>query len=208
MTDSLDLYDGSLIHLVGYQMVRKVVEEALAEAGMSVANVKVIELRDFFSTNEILTIDALGLSQPGKAHDYVRTGQITYGSPRAVINPLGGLIFKGHLLGATGLAQIAELCWQLRGWSNNRLIWVDVGQVGLQQKAGLGGVAVVTVLQRADAMGNDDVSSADVATATRLGYSPAVEAKAFTLAHAEQVRSKRRSEWALKDTQDEVQARF
>lgn len=104
--------------------------------------------------------------------------------------------------------QIVELCWPLRGWANNRLVRVAKDEVALQQNAGLGGVAVVTVLHRADAMGNDGVSSAEVAVATGLGHNPAVQAKGFTVAQGEQVRSKRRSEWALGDTQDKVQSRF
>jgi sterol carrier protein 2 len=208
LTDSPALYDGSAINLVGYQMVRKAAKEALAEAGVSISDVKVIELHDCFFTNEILTIDALGLSPPGKAHEYVRDGQITYGSAGAVINPSGGLISKGHPLGATGLAQIAELVWQLRGWANNRLVRVERGYVALQQNAGLGGVAVITILQRADAMDNDEVSSAEVASLTGLGYNPAVEAGGFMVAQAERVRSKEKSEWALGNTQDKVQARF
>lgn len=131
-----------------------------------------------------------------------RAGHITYGSLGAEINPPGGLASKGHPLGATGLAQIAESCWQLRGWANNRLVHRDKGRVALRQNAGLGGVAVVTILQRVDAMGNDEASSADVAIATGLGYNPAVEAKGFTVAQAEQVRSKTRSEWEVGYTQE------
>lgn len=74
MTDSPALYDGSALNLVGYEMVRNAAKAALAEAGVAITDVKVIELPNCFSTNEILIIDALGLSPPGKAHEYVRTG--------------------------------------------------------------------------------------------------------------------------------------
>ena len=69
----------------------------------------------------MIVIDALGFSEKGKAHEMVRNGDITYGG-KMVINPSGGLISKGHPLGASGIAQCAELVWHLRGWANNRLV--------------------------------------------------------------------------------------
>ena len=207
-TDSPALYSGSILNLVGYDMSRRAARAALAEADVAIAAVKAIELHDCFSSNEIFTIDALGLTPPGKGHEYVRAGQLTHGSRAAVINPSGGLISKGHPLGATGIAQCAELVWQLRGWANNRLVPVGPAEVALQHNAGLGGAAVVTLLRRADGARNDRVSSADVAAATGLGYNPAVEAKGFTAAQVNRVRSKERSAWALGDTERKVRARF
>ena len=196
-TDSPALYGGSAMSLVGYDMARYTAAKALDEAGRAVDQVKVAEVHDCFSSNEILAIDAIGFSARGKAHEYVREGQITYGSRKAVVNPSGGLISKGHPLGATGIAQCAELVWQLRGWANNRLVPVRAGQVALQQNTGLGGACVVTVLDRADGQDNALLTSIEVAAATGLGYNPAVEARGVTPKQAESVRSARRSDWAI-----------
>jgi sterol carrier protein 2 len=86
------------------------------EAGVQPSDFQVCELHDCFSTNELVALDALGLCDHGKAHEMVRKGDITYGG-RMVINPSGGLISKGHPLGATGIAQCAELVWHLCGWA-------------------------------------------------------------------------------------------
>lgn len=124
-----------------------------------------------------------------------------------VINPSGGLISKGHPLGATGIAQCAELVWHLRGWANNRL--VKDTKVALQHNLGLGGAVVVSVYKRADGKSNDPVDSATVGKKNKLGYNPAVEAKGFTAAQAASVRSRTKtSEWALADTEQKVEARF
>lgn len=167
--------------------------------------VKLLECHDCFSANELVTIDAMGLCPPGKAHLMVRNGDITYGG-NVVINPSGGLISKGHPLGASGIAQCAELCWHLRGWANNRL--VDT-KTAVQHNLGLGGAAVVGVYTRADGSKNKSVSSEEVAQITGLGYNPAVEAKGFTAKQAEAVRSKKGgSQWALQTTQEKVMSRF
>ncbi|KAK4942854.1 hypothetical protein LTR10_017430 [Elasticomyces elasticus] len=196
-TDSPALYGNSAMSLVGYELTAHTAVEALGQAGADIKDVKVVELHDCFSTNEMLVIDAIGLSQRGEAHKYVREGSITYGSTKAVVNPSGGLISKGHPLGATGLAQCAELVWQLRGWANNRLVSVPAGMLALQQNAGLGGACVVTILRRADGRGNDVVSDAEVGGLTGCGYNPAVEARGFTPKQAEKVQSSRRSNWAV-----------
>ena len=115
-------------------------------AGLGPDDVDVIELHDCFSTNELLTYEALGLCEEGEAGELVDAGATTYGG-RWVVNPCGGLISKGHPLGATGLAQCAELTWQLRGEADERQ--VDGARVGLQHNLGLGGAAVVTVYKPA-----------------------------------------------------------
>ena len=205
-TDPVSAFDRSAISLVGAGMTETVIKAALAEAKASIKDVSVIELHDCFSAAEMIFIDALGLCETGKAHEYVRAGEITYGGS-SVVNPSGGLISKGHPLGATGLAQCAELVWHLRGWANNRL--VEDTRLALAHNVGLGGAAVVTIYKRADGKSNKPVESADVAKATGLGYNPAVEAKGFTAAQASSVRSrKHRSQWALADTEQKVQARF
>lgn len=205
-TDTPSVYDRGSISLMGFDMTRRACRAATEEAGVNVKDVKVCELHDCFSANEMITIDALELSKSGGAHEMVRAGDITYGG-RMVVNPSGGLISKGHPLGATGIAQCAELVWHLRGWANNRLM-ADTSAC-LQHNLGLGGAVVVTVYKRADGKVAQPVSSAEVAQKSGLGYNPAVEAKGFTAAQAQRVLSKERnSDWALGDTQEKVLARF
>jgi sterol carrier protein 2 len=191
---------------MGYEMTQHAVKTAMGEAGITPNDVKVVELHDCFSANEMVVIDALGLSEKGKAHELVRRGDITYGG-KYIVNPSGGLISKGHPLGATGIAQCAELVWHLRGWANNRA--APDTKYCLQHNLGLGGAAVVTVYRRADGKVAPQVDSATVAKETGLGYNPAVEAKGFTKEQVAAVRSKTAaSDWALADTQEKVQARM
>ncbi|KAJ5081474.1 hypothetical protein NUU61_009738 [Penicillium alfredii] len=205
-TDTDQVYNRSSIDLMGFGMSRHACRTAVAEAGVKIEDIKVCELHDCFSANEMITIDALELSDPGKAHEMVRRGDITYGG-KMVINPSGGLISKGHPLGATGLAQCAELVWHLRGWANNRLM--DGTAAALQHNLGLGGAVVVTVYKRADGKVAAAVPSDVVAKATGLGYNPAVEARGFTAEQAKSVLSKKHSsEWAVGDTSERVLARF
>ncbi|KAL9604941.1 MAG: hypothetical protein Q9219_000129 [cf. Caloplaca sp. 3 TL-2023] len=200
-TDAASLFDRSSISLMGFEMSQHAAKTALDEAGVRASDVQVCELHDCFSANEMITLDALGLCEPGRAHEMVRKGDITYGG-RCVVNPSGGLISKGHPLGATGIAQCAELVWQLRGWADNRL--VTGTKVALQHNLGLGGAVVCTVYKRADGKTNEDVSDAG-----QVGYNPAVDARGFTKEQVDRVRSKTsRSEWALGDTEKKVEARF
>ena len=189
-TDQPSLFSGSAIDLVGREMTQRAAAAAMGEAGVTAADFSVCELHDCFSANEMCLIDALGLSAPGKAHELVRAGGITYGG-KVVVNPSGGLISKGHPLGATGIAQCAELVWHLRGWANNRA--VQGTKWALQHNLGLGGAAVVTVYGRADGKAAPAVDSATVGRVNGLGYNPAVEAKGFTAEQAKQVRSKDRA---------------
>ncbi|KAF7855409.1 hypothetical protein EAF04_010152 [Stromatinia cepivora] len=205
-TDAPSLFSKSAIDLMGFEMTKHAAKTAMEEAKVTPADIKVCELHDCFSANEMIVIDALGLSPPGKAHEMVRTGDITYGG-KMVINPSGGLISKGHPLGASGIAQCAELVWHLRGWANNRL--VDDTRVALQHNLGLGGAVVVTVYKRADGKTNTLVDSAEVGKKNKLGYNPAIEAKGFTEQQATSVRSKTSSSaWALGDVEKKVEARF
>ncbi|CAL5873982.1 uncharacterized protein PFLUO_LOCUS8267 [Penicillium psychrofluorescens] len=205
-TDTESVYSTSSIDLMGFGMSRHACRTAIAEAGVNVKDIKVCELHDCFSANEMITIDALELCEPGKAHEMVRRGDITYGG-KMVINPSGGLISKGHPLGATGLAQCAELVWHLRGWANNRLL--DGTAAALQHNLGLGGAVVVTVYKRADGKVAAAVPSDVVGKLTGLGYNPAVEAKGFTAEQAKSVISqKHASEYAVADAQERVLARF
>ncbi|KAI4139006.1 MAG: hypothetical protein LQ340_008030 [Diploschistes diacapsis] len=205
-TDAPSLFDRSAINLMGFEMTQHAARAALAQAGVTPRDVKVCELHDCFSANEMIVLDALGLAEHGKAHEMVRSGDITYGG-RVVVNPSGGLISKGHPLGATGIAQLAELTWQLRGWANNRL--VEGCAVALQHNLGLGGAVVVTVYKRADGAENRRVEDGVISEMSGVGYNPAVVAKGFTEKQADQVRSKkRRSDWALQDVARKVEARI
>lgn len=205
-TDSPNLFNKSSIELVGYSMSKKAAERAIQEAGISRDEIKVVELHDCFSANEMVTIDALGLCEPGKAHELVRSGGITYGG-RYVINPSGGLISKGHPLGASGIAQCAELVWHLRGWATNR--HVENTTACLQHNLGLGGAVVCSVYKRADGKPAPKLSDEEIGKVTGLGYNPAVVAKGFTAQQADSVRSKTsRSEWALQDIEQKVESRF
>jgi sterol carrier protein 2 len=165
-TDAPSVFDRGSISLMGYDMSKHAAAEAYRQAGIGPEDVQIVELHDCFSANEMIVIDALGLSAPGKAHELVRNGDITYGG-KYVINPSGGLISKGHPLGATGIAQCAELCWHLRGWANNRL--VKGTKVCLQHNLGLGGAVVVTVYKRADGKEATPVSNEEVGRINGLG---------------------------------------
>jgi acetyl-CoA acyltransferase len=147
VTDMSSTFDeGSCIKIVGYDMSKEAANRAYEEAGVGPEDVDVIELHDCFSANELITYEALGLAEEGKGHDLVDSEDTTYGG-RWVVNPSGGLISKGHPLGATGLAQCSELTWQLRGEADKRQ--VDGAKVALQHNIGLGGAAVVSVYKPA-----------------------------------------------------------
>ncbi|GAA3121765.1 lipid-transfer protein [Streptomyces rameus] len=137
---------GSCVDVVGQPLSRAAARQAYERAGLGIEDVDVIELHDCFSVNELLTYEALGMCAPGESGRLAESGATTYGG-RWVVNPSGGLISKGHPLGATGLAQTAELVWQLRGEAGARQ--VPGARVGLAHNIGLGGAAVVTVLRAA-----------------------------------------------------------
>ncbi|MFI9026224.1 lipid-transfer protein [Streptomyces sp. NPDC053560] len=137
---------GSCIDVVGRPMSRAAARQAYEASGLGIEDVDVVELHDCFSVNELLTYEALGMCADGESGKLVEEGATTHGG-RWVVNPSGGLISKGHPLGATGLAQCAELTWQLRGEAGARQ--VPGAGVGLAHNIGLGGAAVVTLLRRA-----------------------------------------------------------
>ena len=137
------LSERSCIKLIGADMTRKAAEKVYQQSGLGPENVDVIELHDCFSANELITYEALGLCGEGEGHTLVDREATTYGGEGPVVNPSGGLISKGHPLGATGLAQCAELTWQLRGTAGARQ--VDGARTALQHNIGLGGACVVSV---------------------------------------------------------------
>ncbi|KAG7189846.1 hypothetical protein KM043_017501 [Ampulex compressa] len=132
----------SCIKLIGYDMTKNAAEKVFTSTQYRPMDVDVVELHDCFSTNELITYEALGLCAPGQGGKMVDNGDNTYGG-KYVINPSGGLISKGHPLGATGLAQCSELCWQLRGLAGKRQ--VPRAKLALQHNIGLGGAVVVAL---------------------------------------------------------------
>jgi acetyl-CoA acetyltransferase len=132
----------SMINMVGFDMAKRAAELVYDEAGIGPGEVDVVELHDCFTANELLTYEALGLCPPGDAEKFIEEDDNTYGG-KYVTNPSGGLLSKGHPLGATGLAQCAELVWQLRGQADQRQ--VEGARIGLQHNLGLGGACVVTM---------------------------------------------------------------
>ncbi|MDO8614690.1 MAG: lipid-transfer protein [Dehalococcoidia bacterium] len=146
VTDTKDTFDSkSSIKLIGSDMTHLAANRVYEQTGLGPEDVDVIELHDCFSANELITYEALGLCPEGKAHTLVDDGAVTYGG-RWVVNPSGGLISKGHPLGATGLAQCSELTWQLRGQAEKRQ--VEGAKIALQHNIGLGGAVVVTMYRR------------------------------------------------------------
>jgi acetyl-CoA acyltransferase len=145
-TDFASTFDGTCKSLIGYDMTVHAAQRVYEQSGLGPHDFQVIELHDCFSANELLLYEALGLCGEGEAAKLIDAEDTTYGG-RWVINPSGGLISKGHPLGATGLAQCAELTWQLRGSADKRQVH-DV-TAALAHNIGLGGAAVVTAYQRA-----------------------------------------------------------
>jgi acetyl-CoA acetyltransferase len=135
----------SMIKMVGYDMTKDAAKEVYEKSGVGPEDVDVIELHDCFTANELLTYEALGLCAEGTAEKFIWDGDNTYGG-KWVVNPSGGLLSKGHPLGATGLAQCTELVWQLRGQADKRQ--VPDAKIALQHNLGLGGAGVVTMYRR------------------------------------------------------------
>lgn len=146
-TDFASTFDGSAKNIIGYDMNVQAAQKVYDQSGLGPQDFQVIELHDCFSANELLLYEALGLCGEGEATKLIDAGDTTYGG-RWVVNPSGGLISKGHPLGATGLAQCSELTWQLRGTADKRQ--VPGVSAALQHNIGLGGAAVVTAYQRAE----------------------------------------------------------
>jgi len=135
----------SMIKMVGYDMAKACAKQVYEQAGIGPEAVQVVELHDCFTANELLTYEALGLCKEGEAEKFIWDGDNTYGG-KYVTNPSGGLLSKGHPLGATGLAQCTELVWHLRGQAEQRQ--VAGAKIALQHNLGLGGACVVTMYRR------------------------------------------------------------
>ncbi|MCZ8294007.1 MAG: lipid-transfer protein [Hylemonella sp.] len=132
--------------VVGYSMAKEAARQVYEQAGIGPQDVDVVELHDCFAQNELISYEALGLCPEGGAEKFVMDGDNTYGG-KFVTNPSGGLLSKGHPLGATGLAQCTELVQQLRGQAGARQ--VADARLALQHNLGLGGACVVTLYERA-----------------------------------------------------------
>ena len=144
-TDFEDTFD-SMAGLCGYTLSQAASRKVYEQSGLGPENVDVVELHDCFATNELLSYEALGLCPVGKGGEFVDSEANTYGG-KIVVNPSGGLISKGHPLGATGLAQCAEMVWQLRGLAEKRQ--VEGAKVAMSHNIGLGGACVVTMYRKA-----------------------------------------------------------
>jgi acetyl-CoA acetyltransferase len=136
---------GDMRRVVGYDMARAAATQVYEAAGIGPQDLDVVELHDCFTANELISYEALGLTPEGTAEKFIVDGDNTYGG-RVVTNPSGGLLSKGHPLGATGLAQCTELVWQLRGRADQRQ--VEGARLALQHNLGLGGACVVTLYEK------------------------------------------------------------
>ena len=137
--------DLSMMSLVGAKVTKAAAEKIYNQTGRGPEDIQVVELHDCFAINEILSYEGLGLCEEGEAEAFIANGDNTYGG-QFVTNPSGGLLAKGHPLGATGLAQCAELVWQLRGQAGERQ--AEGVRTALQHNFGLGGACVVTMYGR------------------------------------------------------------
>lgn len=148
VTDVAGTFDTTdMMRVAGYDMTARAASQVYEAAGVDPLDIPVVELHDCFATNEVITYEGLGLTPEGTAEKFILDGDNTYGG-RVVTNPSGGLLSKGHPLGATGLAQCAELVWQLRGQAGERQ--VDGARLGLQHNLGLGGACVVSLYEKVD----------------------------------------------------------
>jgi acetyl-CoA acetyltransferase len=126
-------------------LTRNAAKEAYEKAGVGPQEVNVVELHDCFATAELLHYENLGLCGEGEAGRMIDEGDATHGG-RVVVAPSGGLLSKGHPLGATGVANIVEIVWHLRGEAGTRQ--VEGAKVGLAHVIGLGSACTIHILQK------------------------------------------------------------
>jgi acetyl-CoA acetyltransferase len=142
MTTDRPARDNDPINLAGADMTRDAASQLYEQTGIGPRDIQVVELHDCFTSNEVITYEGLGLCGDGDAERMIDSGDNTYGG-KYVINPSGGLMSKGHPLGATGLAQCVELVTQMRGEAGTRQ--VESARLALQHNLGLGGACIVTI---------------------------------------------------------------
>lgn len=145
-TDRVEDWSRGRIGMVGAGMTERAAAKVYEMSGIGINDVQVVELHDCFSTNELITYEGLGMCKEGEGEKLVEDEATTYGG-KWVVNPSGGLLSKGHPLGATGLAQCSELVWQLRGHAEKRQ--VENAKAALQHNLGLGGACVVAMYTKA-----------------------------------------------------------
>ncbi|KAI0762598.1 thiolase-like protein [Fomes fomentarius] len=192
----------SAMDVVGFTMSKNCANKVFSDAGFKGERegrdqVGVVELHDCFSSNELITYDALGLCEPGQAHKLVERGDNTYGG-KYVINPSGGLEAKGHPLGATGLGMHFYITMQLRHWAGPMQApgLFDTpdkrGKYGLVHNIGLGGAVVCSLLRRPEFYkeGGEDGRK-------RLGYNHAHECRPITRADVDKVKATKHSPYIL-----------
>jgi acetyl-CoA C-acetyltransferase len=144
-SDKAEYFKGDPLDIMFRALSRDAANQAYEQAALGPQDIDVIELHDCFVSNEILTYSALGLCEDGDMEQFILEGQNSYGG-KVVVCPSGGLLAKGHPLGATGLAQITELVWQLRGSTGKRQ--VQGARTALQHNGGLGSAGFVNIFQK------------------------------------------------------------
>lgn len=113
------LYKTGFRDMASAELTERTAAKAYEQAGVDPKDVDVCELHDAFAIAEIMYYEALGLCGPGEGIDLVRSGATTING-RVPVNPSGGLLSRGHALGATGVAQLAEIVMQMRGQAGKR----------------------------------------------------------------------------------------
>ncbi len=144
-SDQRSTFEGNTLDVMFRAISRDVARLAYEDAGVGPEDIDVIELHDCFTSNEAITYEALGLCAVDDVEKFILEEQNTYGG-QVVVGPSGGLLAKGHPLGATGLAQITELVQQLRGASGVRQ--VEGARTALQHNGGLGSAGFVHIFQK------------------------------------------------------------
>ena len=163
--DTFEAVRPSPLDIVGYSMTKLAAKLAYEQARVDPKDITVAEVHDCFSAYELITYEALGFCKSGTAGSCIDGNESTY-EGRIVVNPSGGLISKGHPLGATGLAQCAELVWQLRGHAENRQVQ-PVPKYALQHNLGLGGACVVAIYRKCNCSPTRNALTADPAVLER-----------------------------------------
>jgi acetyl-CoA C-acetyltransferase len=115
------LWDRRSPHVWGFDVVRDTARAAYARADIEAHDVDLVECHDAFTIGEIATTESLGLAEPGEGYRLVRDG-VTAREGKTPVNPSGGLLGRGHPLGATGLAQVHEIVTQLRHEAGERQV--------------------------------------------------------------------------------------
>ena len=134
-----------MIKMVGYDMAKACAAKVYEQAGLGPKDVQVVELHDCFATAEILHYENLGLCGEGEAGRMIDEGQTAHGG-RIPVNVSGGLLSKGHPLGATGVANVYEIATHLRGEAGERQ--VAGAKVGLAHVIGLGSACGIHILEK------------------------------------------------------------